>query len=72
MLQTNKVLKDLFSGDPRSIIMKCKGNNENMQPYLIYLFILNNIYLKGCPVQQGWFEWGADENKKTTQNNNNR
>ena len=49
MLQTNKVLKDLFSGDPRSIIMKCKGSNENMQPYLIYFIYFEQYLFEGVP-----------------------
>ena len=69
----NKVLTDLFSGDPRSIIMKCSGSNENMQTYLIYLFIYFEQYLfRGAQFSEAGLNGALTKRKKTTQKKNNR
>ena len=69
----NKVLNDLFSGDPRTIIMKCKGSNENMQTYLIYLFIYFEQYLfRGAQFSEAGFNEALMKRKKNNTKNNNR
>ena len=29
-----------------------------------YFILFWTIFIQGCPVQRGWFEWGSDEKKK--------
>ena len=33
----------------------------------IFIYLFWTIFIQGCPVQRGWFEWGPDEKKKTKQ-----
>ena len=30
----------------------------------IFIYLFWTIFIQGCPVQRGWFEWGPDEKKK--------
>ena len=34
----------------------------------IYFILFWTIFSQGCSVQRGWFEWGPDEKKNNTRN----
>ena len=42
-------------------------HHHNKNVIFIYLFLFWTIFIRECAVQRGWFEWGPDEKKKTTQ-----
>ena len=35
-----------------------------------YFILFWTIFIQGCPVQRGWFEWGPDEKEKNTKDSN--